>query len=154
MTIVKWEYSPDTGQILRNGVPNGTLRKDGYIVCWYNGRLEYAHKLAYILQGLEPPEMVDHANGVRSDNRWVNLRRATNMLNQYNRRGVSKQGYKKGAYYNKQAKVWYSLIRYDGKREYLGHFPSEDAAHAAYIKRSKEVHGEYACTGRALAEGR
>lgn len=149
----RWEYDTETGQVLLAGKPKGTLRKDGYLVVWYQGRVEYAHKLAYILQGLNPPEMVDHINGIRSDNRWVNLREANNTLNQYNRRGTSKARNKKGAYYNKRKGTWYSLIRYTGKREYLGSFQTEAAAHAAYLARAKEVHGEYAYRGPAVADG-
>lgn len=142
-----WSYAPDTGHILRDGKVVGSKDSAGYLVVWHDGKCKRAHRLAFELMGVPVPKQVDHINGVRDDNRWCNLRAASNMQNQYNRKGTSKQGHKKGAYFNKRANAWYSLIRYNGKREYLGHFRSEDAAHCAYVRRSKEVHGEYSRDG-------
>jgi len=122
----------------------GAVGKDGYVRMNFNGRVERAHRLAYLLQGLSLPPQVDHINGDRSDNRWCNLRAATNTENQYNRRGTSKVGNKKGAFYNRQKKQWYSMIRVAGKRIYLGTFESEEAAHAAYATAALSQHGEFA----------
>ena len=141
--MTDWYYDRDTGIIYKDGRPMTSLGKDGYVRMYYKGRVERGHRLAYILQGLPIPKQVDHINGNRSDNRWVNLRAASNMENQYNRKPTSKQGHKKGAYFNKRAGQWYSLIRYRGKRVYLGTFETEDAAHAAYAAASKHYHGEF-----------
>lgn len=142
-----YAYDKATGEILRNGVVKGCKDSAGYVVVWYNKRLWRVHRLAYHLQGLEIPEQVDHINGVRDDNRWCNLRPCTNMQNQYNRKGCSKLGRLKGALYDKKAGRWYSMIRHGGKRTYLGTFPNEQAAHEAYVRAAKELHGEFARTG-------
>lgn len=52
-----------------------------------------------LLTGLPVPKQVDHINGIRDDNRWINLRAATNSQNQYNRKPCSSSGNLKGAYY-------------------------------------------------------
>jgi hypothetical protein len=39
---------------------------------------------------------------------------------------------------------WVSRIKKDGKSYYLGAFKTEIAAHRAYIKKAKELHGEFA----------
>lgn len=144
-------YDRHTGQILRDGAPTGTLRPDGYVIVWVDNKLVYAHRRAYILQGLEPPPMVDPRNSIRHDCRWSNLRQANNTLNQYNRVSHSKLGHKKGALYNKAKGRWYSMIRHSGKRTYLGTFDSEDEAHTAYMKASEELHGEFSTDRRSVA---
>lgn len=142
--MVDWYYDKGTGTVYKAGRPMGSVGKDGYVRVRFFGRVERVHRLAYILQGLPLPKQVDHINGNRSDNRWVNLRGASNMENQYNRRGTSKAGRKKGAYYNATQRQWYSLIRFEGRRVYLGTFESEDAAHTAYTAAAKKYHGEFA----------
>lgn len=78
------------------------MRPDGYLRVRYKGKNHYVHRLIYsLVTGLEP-ESVDHINGDRSDNRWVNLRGATKAQNRHNSKrpttnktgikGVSRQG--------------------------------------------------------------
>lgn len=141
--INEWVYDDDTGLVFRDGKVVGSPEPSGYLKVYFQGKYVRLHRLAYILKGLVPPQQVDHINGIRGDNRWCNLRPASNMQNQYNRRGTSKLGHLKGAYYNKRAKVWYSLIRYDGKRKYLGTFKTEEEAHTAYTAASLDLHKEY-----------
>lgn len=148
-----YTYDKATGEILRDGVAVGCKDDEGYVMVWYNKKLWRAHRLAFHLLGLELPAQVDHINGNRSDNRWANLRPCTNMQNQYNRKSCSKEGRLKGALYNKSKRVWYSMIRHGGRRTYLGTFPTEQAAHAAYMSAAKELHGEFASDGRAVAQG-
>lgn len=154
MTNPVWVYDKVTGLISKDGVVKGCKDNNGYVVIWYNKKLIRAHRLAFLLQGLELPPQVDHINGIKDDNRWENLRGVTNMENQYNRRGNSKYGHMKGAYYDKKSKKWYSLIRKGGKRRYLGTFSSEEAAASAYKKASLELHGEYSIWKRHGSEQR
>lgn len=143
VTKPNWVYNTITGTITKDGVVKGS-NSDGYLLVWYGGKMRKAHHLAFELQGLPIPPTVDHINGIRHDNRWCNLRAATPRGNACNRRNVSRSGFKKGAYYNKKRNQWYSRIRVCGEHIYLGTFPSEDAAHAAYASAAVQYHGEFA----------
>lgn len=99
-------------------------------------------------QILSGAELVDHINGNGLDNRRKNLRAVTHGQQVQNRptfknkknsklKGVIKTNWEGYSY-------WVARIRKDGKYYYLGTFKSELAAHRAYIKKAKELHGEFA----------
>ena len=88
------EYDPATG-LFTNRVPRGNLTVDTPIG-WENGkgykRLKIdggrymAHLVAWLyMTGEMPKSKIDHKNGVTSDNRWDNLREATDLQNTYNK---------------------------------------------------------------------
>ena len=67
-----------TGQIAGTHV-------NGYICISVFGKRYQAHRLAFALvNGKFPILMIDHRNGVIDDNRWLNLREATNSQNTCN----------------------------------------------------------------------
>lgn len=79
-------YDPVAGSFtrVRNGATAGTLRKDGYICFSVGNVVHLAHRVAWKIQtGEWPPKglVIDHINGDRADNRWANLRLATNGHN-------------------------------------------------------------------------
>jgi|TARA_R110000744_G_scaffold357776_1_gene464690 hypothetical protein len=109
-------YDKETGIFTRHckskDVVAGYMNVRGYVVIYYGGRPMYAHRMVFLFMGKSIPEFVDHKNGVRSDNRWDNLRVATSYQNQHNSKisknnssgikGVSKN---KNGYYVAKVKV-------------------------------------------------
>jgi hypothetical protein len=88
-------------------------------------------------EGLE----IDHINGIRSDNRRVNLRWVTHQENCLNRhdppRGKSGLRY----VYLKNGR-WVAQVRIGGRSVYLGMFLSANEAHEAAIAAKREAgHG-------------
>jgi hypothetical protein len=138
-----FHYDPITGNFIRlsNGKAAGTLNACGYIVFVCDGRLMYAHRLAWLYMSGEMPKWsVDHINGSRSDNRWSNLRDVPHQLNcQNNRRG---QGRAKmlGAVWNSRANKWRSVITSSGMQIHLGTFETAEQAHAAYVEAKRRLH--------------
>src|SRR5690348_8622850 len=65
----------------------GTPHPDGYVQINIGGRLYLAHRLVWLhVYGEWPIAYLDHINGVRDDNRLINLRPATHSQNKANSR--------------------------------------------------------------------
>lgn len=124
----------------------GTINASGYRIMNVAGKLYRAHRLAWLyVYGEMPDGMIDHINGVRSDNRIANLRLADNGKNQMNakRRSDNKSGYR-GVSWHRKASKWSAEIWCDGEKHYLGLFECEKDAHAARVEAAKRLHGEFA----------
>lgn len=79
--------------------------------------------------------VVDHINGDTLDNRLVNLRIVShrqNIMNSHKHRA----GRLGGAFQDKGSKRWYARIQINGKRVYLGAFPTELMAYEAYLNNA------------------
>jgi HNH endonuclease len=106
-------YDPHTGVFLRRqpqasehvGDVAGCRTSEGYWRIHVDGRSYFAHRLAWLyMTGKWPKDQIDHINLDGSDNRWGNLRGATNGQNQANSltRGHNTSGFK-GAYRDTRA---------------------------------------------------
>lgn len=94
---------------------------------------------------LEKHELIDHINGNGLDNRRENLRLATSSQNQANKgKGRNNTTGRKGVFWNKNTKKWYSQITVNRKIIFIGLFNTLDEAYEAYCKKAKELFGEYA----------
>ena len=81
--LSRYHYDRDTGIFTRRtglgGCPVGSvagrLTNNGYITISVCGKIHLAHRLVFLYEtGALPVGEVDHINGVRTDNRWINLR--------------------------------------------------------------------------------
>lgn len=103
-----------------------------------------AHRLAFLMMtGSFPIADTDHINGVKSDNRWINLRQATRQENLRNRKSWGK--FMKGV--SKLGKKFRAQINIDGVQTYLGTFDTELEAHLAYCEVAEQLHGAFINTG-------
>ena len=103
-----------------------------------------AHRLAWCyVYGNWPPDMIDHINGIKNDNRIANLRLATNQENQQNRRAPQKNNPYIGVCWHKGRQLWQAQIRVHGMPKHLGYFATAEDASAAYltVKRKEHTHG-------------
>lgn len=102
-----------------------------------------SHRLAWLyVHGVWPKGDIDHINRNTADNRIANLREASKAENQQNilsARRHSKSGLL-GAYRHSQCDRWISEIRVDGKKIFIGCFDTAEEAHAAYIRKKRELH--------------
>ena len=107
------------------------------------GRIYRAHRLAWlIVYGSFPPDQIDHINGVKHDNRIMNLRAVTHAENSRNRPLYigNKSGHT-GIFYNKRMKKWVAQIGGTDKRVNLGSFENKEDAIEA--RRIAEINYNY-----------
>ncbi len=117
-----------------------------YVLIEILGTCYQAHRLAWFyMTGQWPKDQIDHINMDRCDNRFVNLREATNGQNAVNKKHANRTGFKgvKHCAWLKE-NPFMAQIRRDNKIAYLGCFPTAEEAHEAYKKAAIEIHGEYA----------
>lgn len=148
-------YDPETGDMFwrerkqgRKFGKIGTPDKDGYLVVHMNFRKERypVHRLAWaFINGEWPKDQIDHINGVKSDNRLVNLREANTMQNM---RNVPKQSHNssglKGVSWHKLRGKWRADIKNNGKRIWLGLHDCPAAASFSYQIAADKMHGQFA----------
>lgn len=141
------DYDPDTGVFTRKisnrsdrvGKEPGSRNTKGYIQIRIDGKLQVAHRLAWLyVYGVLPVDQLDHINGDKTDNRITNLREVTNKQNQENipLQINNTSGYRGVSYVSNYGKyrayVCHHLTTYN-----LGYFDTpEEAAVAA--KRGRD----------------
>lgn len=120
----------------------GRITSKGYVQITLYGRTYVAHVLAWLwMTGEWPNIQVDHRNLNRQDNRWDNLRLATNGQNRSNSRTVRAM---KGVYKNVGGSRYYAAIRHDKVLHRLGSFATAAEAKVAYDAAAVKFHGEFA----------
>jgi len=142
-------YDPETGIFVRTvgrgkNMPAGNFNKiTGYIQIQINRKKYPAHRLAFLyMTGLWPTEKTDHINGVRHDNRYVNLRAATNQENMRNAKRYSNNTSGiTGVYWHINNRKWWAQINNGIKDTYLGVY--EHWFDAVCARKSAEVRYEF-----------
>lgn len=137
--VFTWKNGP------RAGDRAGCLFSNGYRYISVAGLMIGCHRLAclYVI-GVLPPQ-ADHRNGNPGDDRWCNVRPANQSQNKQNARvkATSKSGFKGVTWKDTHGK-WAAHIGPRGSVKFLGHFDDPAAAHAAYVRASKTMYGEFA----------
>lgn len=155
------DYDPNTGQFrwLRTlspvapaGSVAGTIYTNGRRYITISRKRYFAHHLAWLyVTGEWPSAEVDHRNLDRDDNRFENLRLASDQQQSANRRvsknnriGVKGVGI---SYEPKKASTaprYRARIRVDNRLIHIGYFPTPEAANQAYAEAAVRHFGEFA----------
>jgi hypothetical protein len=148
-----FDYDPETGVFtarvarhsVRIGAKAGCVAPDGYIQISVYGKKYKAHRLAWFyMYGCWPSE-IDHINLDKIDNRFSNLREATNAQQNSNRPAQRNNACgKKGVHFAKHASKWRAQIMKDKRFIHIGYFDSIEAAHRAYAAAARIHFGEFA----------
>jgi hypothetical protein len=158
-------YNPDTGMFIRKLSTNSksragdyvTVKNDeGYIIVTVMGARLRAHRVAWVWMTGRWPELdIDHINGDRSDNRFLNLRQATRSQNLQNAglRLSNKTGHK-GVHFCHERQKYVAQIKINKWPKVLGRFQTLEAAIEARQAAEKEFYGEFASPARPIFEKR
>lgn len=143
-----------TGKLFRRtglnaGKEAGCENGDGYLKLTVEGRHVYAHRVVWAMtKGAWPEGHIDHRNGIRSDNRFRNLRDGSRFQNQQNmRRSKANTSGATGVWQCPKTKRWRAQVIANGDRHYLGRFKTKRAATSAVKAKRNELgfsrrHGE------------
>jgi hypothetical protein len=95
----------------------------------------YVHRLIAktFIPNTKNKKMLDHINHDKKDNRVENLRWVTREENAWNSKAT-------GTTYIKSRNSWMARITKRGETTYLGHFETQEEAHAAYKAAKKILH--------------
>ena len=143
-------YEPETGLFrwkirranrYKPGDIAGGISSKGYATILVDNTKQRANRLAWFyMTGEWPALIVDHINRVRSDNRWSNLRLATNGENQQNSDGPRAGNESGHRGVTRNYKGWKAGITCQGVYFYLGTFPTPELAHMAYLSARERLH--------------
>lgn len=137
-------WARDVGYRFKSGQKAGHTHSCGYVVIRIRRRQYMAHRLAWLYMTGDWPSEIDHTNGIKSDNRFSNLRSCTKTQNQANKlKGRTNTSGYVGVAAGYKGK-WNARIRVSGRLIHLGTFPTAEAASKAYMAAAEAVHGEFA----------
>lgn len=153
-------YDPETGvftwRVYRGVVWPGCVAgcssaiKGRYRMIGVDQERLLAHRLAFLwMTGEWPLHKVDHVNGNGQDNRWANLRQATDRDNTRNRHShpLNTSGYIGVTRDNqtRSRKKWRASIRNNaGKYQNLGRYMTAREAATVRDEAARRLHGEFA----------
>ena len=105
----------------------------GYILVCIFYKLYKVHRVAYaIYHDIWPSEQIDHINGIRTDNRIINLRNVSNQENLKNQAiNIKNTSGTIGVSWSKQSNKWIAQIKVNGKQKHLGYFTNIENAISA-----------------------
>lgn len=145
-----FDYNPHTGSLKwknkRSGVSSdreaGCFEQDGYRQIRVNGASIRAHRLVWlIVTGDWPSKHIDHINGIKSDNRFANLRDVDNTTNRQNVKGAFRSNKTTGLLgVHLDRGKFRARIRSRGKSIHLGRFDTAHEAHEAYLDAKRRLH--------------
>lgn len=142
------EYQPETGAFLWRKTGPGRRRREAgnrsreYVRIQIDGKLFYAHRLAFLYMTGRMPEIVDHKNGDTLDCRWDNLREINASDNAKNTSHVG---------YYRRGNRFRAQLTTDYKTYHLGSFGTAEEARAAYETAKRQEHRFWA-TGQGAAQ--
>lgn len=149
------DFNPETGAFTRKvsgfnprvqaGTRAGGLARDGYRYVRVDTTRYLEHRLAWFYVYGHWPSEIDHANGVKDDNRIANLRVATRTQNNANKalQRNNASGFK-GVHFDKANQKWMAYLQVSGKFKNLGRFDSIEAAVEARRQEGRKTFGEFA----------
>jgi hypothetical protein len=153
-TVRDWlDYNAETGELIWKKTKTRHRKVGGiasvssgtpYLYVQLDRRNYAAHRLAWALfYGEWPKQVIDHINGIPTDNRIMNLRDVPQAMNVQNiRRPMRGSRHQLMGVYTAASQVspFKSQIMVDGRNRHLGCFKTAEEAHQAYVEAKRKFH--------------
>jgi HNH endonuclease len=132
---------------IKAGTVAGRIISTGHRVICINRKDYLAHHIVWMIMNGEWPSRLDHRNRKPDDNRWDNLRKATQKQNTWNRsRPKNNTSGQMGVCFLKSRDKFRSSIEVDGRKIYLGEHDSYEEAKSVRLAAEAKYFGEFAPT--------
>ncbi len=126
------------------GKPAGVVTSHGYVKIAIDDFQQYAHRLAWLyMTGEWPTFLIDHINEHRSDNKFKNLREATDTQNRRNRRNARSDASLSLRGVTRKGNKYLARCGIGGNYKHLGMFSTIEEAHAAYMDEVTKRAGKF-----------
>jgi hypothetical protein len=144
--ILYWKARVCQGWHMEPGAVAGCISVYGYWLVRVDGRRYPRSRLVFLFCTGLLPKHVDHRNRITTDDRPCNLRAADSTLNAGNMIRKKKSGLLKGVHFRlrRYQNPFGAQITINGIKRWLGAFPTEELAHAAYCAAARKHFGEFA----------
>lgn len=139
--VFTWRARP-SNRVSIGAVAGSLSQARGYWTIYIGGRNYQAHRLAWLyVTGDWPVAQIDHVNGAREDNRFVNLREASPAENRQNT-GLNRNNTSGfvGVSFDKAKGKWRATIWVGYVQQHLGRFDTPEAAYTAYLAAKAQHH--------------
>jgi hypothetical protein len=142
-------YEPETGNFYwihrdkikkKLGTNASIVRSNGYLNICIDSQYYYTHRLAWFYVNSEWPNVIDHIDGNKTNNKIENLRSVDQRCNIQNVVKARKHN-KSGIIGARKTKYGFQTsLRIDGKNHYLGHYKTAEEAHNVYLEAKRKLH--------------
>lgn len=122
------------------GAVAGYVHSDGAIYINFIGRMLKAHRIVWWMVHGREPSLIDHINGVRTDNRLCNLREVTRRVNAQNKRPENPNNRFGLLGVEKHGPSFRCCIVVDGRKTRRGGFATPEEAHREYVRLKRRLH--------------
>lgn len=129
----------------KTGDEAGYLNKRlGYLYVYINNKNYRVHRIIFMMHHGYVPNLIDHIDGDKLNNKIENLRQATKSENYYNSkiRKDNSSGVN-GVCFDKVRKKWCACAVINGKKKYIGRFADIESAKNAIVDFKKLHHKDF-----------
>lgn len=134
-----WKHNVGS-QAKKNTIAGG-INKLGYVTIGVDGKRHLAHRLAWFyVHGVWIPR-IDHKDQIKHHNWIENLRQAEHCQNLWNSTNRKGRIYPKGV--SRNGTKFCARISLNCGYKWLGNFNTIEEASGAYVRASRELHGDF-----------